>query len=291
MKILSPAKINLVLSIGNLLPDSYHQVDSIFHLVDLFDVLHFVEADEMSLKGGERLTSKPEDNLILKAAHSFKEIYPDSKNYQISLEKNIPHGAGLGGGSSNAAATLYALSKMHGISPSSAEILNIASSLGADVPVFLSSSAANLMGGRGDELRRALKARPDIHLVLAMPQKSHVPTAEVYKTFDANPKPQMPLEPMLEALKEGGASDIAAALANNLEEASFLVDSRVKELRDILVEHPLSLGAIVSGSGAASLAICQNRTDALSIAQDLEARGFWVFETRLSACSLKETSS
>lgn len=275
MKILSPAKVNLTLNVGRLLSDGYHELRSIFHLIELFDEVEIVESDEMRLNFSVELGIDAEENLVMKAARAFKAAYSIEQNYTMSVKKNIPHGAGLAGGSSNAAAVLYGLAKLHDVEILSTKLMGIAGVLGSDTAAFLQDSAANLMVGRGDELAQSLPSAQGIWLVVAMHPKSHTPTAHVYKKFDEDPAPTKSEVDMLEALHEKSAPKIAAALYNNLSEASFAFDEKAREVHKFLAAHDLSLSALLSGSGAASFAVCASEEDAEALARDCASQGYF----------------
>lgn len=149
--LLSPAKINLTLQILKKREDNYHEIYTIFQKIDLFD--------EIEIKRGERSfsleffceTSIPfEENLVYKAYKLFKETFNIKENVKIKVRKVVPVGAGLGGGSSNAASVLKGLSYLYGINYEN--LYNLAKSLGADVPFLLSPYSSAIGEGIGDKL-------------------------------------------------------------------------------------------------------------------------------------------
>ncbi len=151
--LLSPAKVNLTLQVLNKRDDGYHEIYTIFQKIDLFD--------EIEIKKGTRnfsldfISDRPvafEENLVYKAWNRFKEVFHIKEEIAIRIKKSIPIGAGLGGGSSNAGTVLKALAFFYGIDPESPKLYDLAKSIGADVPFFLSSYSAAIGRGIGEDL-------------------------------------------------------------------------------------------------------------------------------------------
>lgn len=177
----SPAKINLFLHITGQRDDGYHHLQSVFRTLNFGDTLTFRKSNSsrlVALIGADTLTEHIEDNLIVKAVHALAQRFPAYQSaVQIILDKHIPTGAGLGGGSSNCAMTLIAINELWGLRLGIKELIAIAATLGADVPFFvfahLSQSDA-IAGGIGEELtaidlpkREYLLLLPDEHLATA----------------------------------------------------------------------------------------------------------------------------
>jgi 4-diphosphocytidyl-2-C-methyl-D-erythritol kinase len=151
--LLSPAKINLTLQILRRREDNYHEIYTIFQKIDLFD--------EIEIKRGVRLFSLDffsetpvslEENLVYKAYKKFKDVFNIKEEVAIKVKKSIPMGAGLGGGSSNAATVLKGLAHLYGIDPESEILYQIAREIGADVPFFLSPYSVAIGRGIGEIL-------------------------------------------------------------------------------------------------------------------------------------------
>ena len=151
MKFLSPAKLNLDLRIISKRNDGYHNLETTFQLINLFDEISFEEKDKSSSISCDGLDIEPENNLIFKSLNAITKHYNIDKGIQIHLKKIIPVGAGLGGGSSNAATTLIALNKIWDLNLSTEELVNIGKGLGADVPIFIYGKNA-VATGIGDVL-------------------------------------------------------------------------------------------------------------------------------------------
>ena len=164
LKILAPAKINLHLQITSKRKDGYHNLISLFQMVSLYDELFMetIKNDEIHVLGN--FDCSPEHNLIYKAAASLKEKCNIKSGFLISCKKHIPSGAGLGGGSSDAAATLIGIRSLLKLDISDDELKIKALELGSDVPFFLGGSTA-VAGGRGEDLV-SLRTRDDLTLLI-----------------------------------------------------------------------------------------------------------------------------
>ncbi|OLF37567.1 4-(cytidine 5'-diphospho)-2-C-methyl-D-erythritol kinase [Psychrobacter sp. Cmf 22.2] len=208
---LSPAKINLFLHIIGKRADNYHNLQTVFRLLDWGDYLHFLVAETvvaikgqdvsnicrqlLTLSGADTITSAIEDNLIVKAAHALLAAALQSKKLPkqlpqvcIGLDKRLPMGAGLGGGSSNAATTLLALNEIWAFNFSQYELINIGATVGADVPIFIFGQDA-IAQGIGEQLTPI--ALPDQQYLVLTPT-AHVSTAELF----AHPKLQRDIAPL-----------------------------------------------------------------------------------------------
>jgi 4-diphosphocytidyl-2-C-methyl-D-erythritol kinase len=146
------AKINLCLEIIGKRADNYHDITSVMQLVDLHDTLDFAEADDISVECDDpALAEAGEDNLVTKAARLLMQEAGMERGAAITLRKRIPTAAGLGGGSSDAAATLRGLSELWSVRPADADLVQMAAQLGSDVPFFLQGPTA-LVEGRGERV-------------------------------------------------------------------------------------------------------------------------------------------
>ena len=202
---LSPAKINLFLHITGKRADGYHNLQTVFRLLDWGDYLHFFVADTtvaidgqnadtlchqlLRLSGADTITASLADNLIFKAARALLIAAIDSNQLPkqltpvyIDLDKRLPMGAGLGGGSSNAATTLLTLNEIWQLNFTQNKLINIGATVGADVPIFIFGQDAIAMG-IGEQLT-AIDLPKQRYLILT--PKAHVSTAKLF----AHPKLQ-----------------------------------------------------------------------------------------------------
>ena len=209
---LSPAKINLFLHITGKRSDGYHDLQTVFRLLDWGDYLHFLVSDKATvidktadvdrlcrqlllLHGADRITSHLEDNLIFKAARALlaaaiasNKLPKQLPQIKIRLDKHLPMGAGLGGGSSNAATTLMTLNEMWQFNFNRDELIKIGTKIGADVPIFIFGQDAIAMG-IGEQLT-AIDLPAQQYLVLT--PDAHVNTAQLF----VHPKLQRDIAPL-----------------------------------------------------------------------------------------------
>lgn len=172
----APAKINLYLKVLGKLPDGYHEIESLMQAIDLYDDIIIEKSNSIELRCSDPLLPSDNTNLAFRAAQLLCDKYhlPGAK---MELFKRIPAGAGLGGGSSDAAFVLRGLSELYDIRPRYNELLELAGRLGSDVPYFLTSGQA-IARGRGEILSDIIVSR-DYQIMLLSPSIA-ISTAEVY---------------------------------------------------------------------------------------------------------------
>ena len=164
LNILAPAKINLVLEVMAKRNDGYHEIRSIMQTVSLCDSLSFELADGISLQCTEPSLSN-RDNLVVKAVEMLQNTYHCKQGAIITLEKRIPHSAGLGGGSSDAAITLQALNELWNLEIPNSQLVQLATRLGSDVPFFFHRGTA-LVEGRGERVTPVSQSLPSWFVLL-----------------------------------------------------------------------------------------------------------------------------
>lgn len=262
MTVRSYAKINLGLRVLGRRPDGFHDISTVFHRVDLFDTLHFEPAD-----GGITLESNREDiptddgNLCVRAARLLLEQHRGS-GVHIVLQKRIPAGAGLGGGSSNAAAVLRHLPRLLGFRVPDEELLEMAALLGSDVPFFLQNGSA-VARGRGEVLTYFPWSCP-WWIVLVNPG-IHVSTAWAYANLRLAEHPE---DPDLHALLDRAGWDRAALrdlLHNDFEAAVMETHSGIREVKERMLDAGAA-GALMSGSGSSVFGLFDEETEARACA-------------------------
>ena len=183
INIKSPAKINLHLEVIGKREDGFHELAMIMQNIDLADYLEFEINQEgsINLKSDCNHLSLASDNLILKSAYLIKEISNIDLGANIFLKKNIPIGAGLAGGSSNAAATLIGLNMLWNLNLDNNELLKLSASLGSDVPFFI-NGGTQLCFGRGEILEK-LNYKYEYGVLLLKNPNVSISTAETYKKY------------------------------------------------------------------------------------------------------------
>ncbi|TLM70310.1 MAG: 4-(cytidine 5'-diphospho)-2-C-methyl-D-erythritol kinase, partial [Actinobacteria bacterium] len=214
----APAKVNLYLAVGAAGTDGYHDVTTVLAALEFGDEVTIAQADALSLVCTPDVGVAAEDNLAYRAAVAFAATCGREPSVALRVTKRVPAGAGLGGGSSDAAAVLRGLASLWGVDGDDTRLRETAVTLGADVPFFLDAPCA-LMGGRGDVLLRGIDA-PQLDLVVVWPGEP-VPTAAAYRAFDAAPAPVQPSpDALLAALESGDRTGVAAHLHNAMTSAS-----------------------------------------------------------------------
>lgn len=252
------AKINLGLEVVGKRPDGYHDILTLFQAVTLSDELEVTSSDgaELALRGDDPEVPWDETNLVHRAAVALRGRSGASRGAAIAVRKRVPPGRGLGGGSSDGAATLLALDELWGTGWGPGRLAELARGLGADVPYFLAGGLC-LGRGRGDELE-PLPDLPVLFAVLALPPFP-VATAGVYRAFPA-------------ALTSGGkdsrimrflgAGDFGL-LENGLETVLFRSYPQLAELKRLFLGRG-ALCSMVSGSGSAVYGLFRDRAEAES---------------------------
>jgi 4-diphosphocytidyl-2-C-methyl-D-erythritol kinase len=275
----APAKINLRLRVVGRRHDGYHVLDSLVVPIDLFDEIH-VRLHTPDSGPSVSISCEPEgaapatdDNLAVRAAYWFMRQTQAPAHIAIHLVKRIPSGAGLGGGSSDAAAVIRALSAMSGTPLPEAELITSSVSLGADVPLFLFGRPAR-MTGVGEQLE-AWTGEIRAPIVLAF-EGEPLSTASVYAKYDD-------LLTMSEApsiVPASGREPLRTMLHNDLEAAAFHVQPGLESLKRRLC----SLGAegvLMTGSGSAVFGIWKAWDDATAAAAQLQKAGVWARVVRV----------
>ncbi len=178
----APAKINLFLKVLNRRPDGYHEIESLMQKIELFDILHLSrQGEQISLSCPGNTLPEDRENLAYRAAHAFFSATGIKPGIKIILEKNIPVAAGLGGGSSDAAAVITGLNTLLNANLAREQLIDIARPLGADVPFFVQDCSAAMATGIGDCIQQVLPMR-ELSIVLVNPGFG-VSTKWVYENF------------------------------------------------------------------------------------------------------------
>lgn len=267
---LAPAKLNLTLDVGARRPDGYHDITSIMHSVALYDRLSLTEDGSGALSlgcQGAELPVGPE-NLVWRAAETFfRETNLPCPGVHMELEKHIPSQAGLGGGSSDAAATLRALRRLYAPALPDEALEQLAAGVGSDVPYCVRGGTA-LAQGRGERLTRL----PDLKggcFVIVKPDLA-CSTAAMYRQLDAITIQARPdSRAMIRALEQGDTEAICRLVGNVFQQA-LPADCEVFTIRRRLVA--LGAGAAcMTGSGSAVMGLFLRQEDAQRAAEALRA--------------------
>ena len=269
LTVYAPAKINLVLEVLGKHND-YHLISSIVQSIDLFDVLIFQPDEEICFECDE--PSLKRDNLVTQAATLLKESKKCSLGARIELRKHIPWGVGLGGGSSDAAATLLALNKLWELGLALPELVQLASKLGSDVPFFIYKGIA-LVEGRGEKIT-PLPSLPLTFFVLLVPPLLKIPgkTRRMYDNLStAHYTRGQFVRRTLSSLKQGRLID-HCPMFNVFEEITFAVVPGLDKYRKAL-EEAGAAKVYLTGSGPCLFALFSTEEEARKLFSRIKKQG------------------
>ena len=271
----APAKINLYLGVHDEKDArGYHRVDSVMTTIDLSDVVAVAPADCLSVNTVPAADFPMEQNSAYRAARAMGEAFGREPNFAILIDKHIPLQAGLGGPSTDAAATILGICHFWGLDAADPRIDAVARSVGADVPFFLYGPPA-WCDGAGDTVRELFRPLTGTPVALVKPASGGVSTAEAYRRFDDDPAPLPALEPLLDALRAHDETKIFAHVANNLTPSSSALNSEMAEILSWMRAQPEVRAVDVCGSGACVFAICTTQMAANAIVAAAAERGWW----------------
>ena len=252
----APAKLNLSLRVLGQREDGFHEIDTIMvKLPGLADALEFREAGEFSFQCDDPTVPSDGNNLVVKAMRAYERASGLSCRYSISLRKVVPHGAGLGGGSSDAATTLLALNRLHDSKLGVDALREIAASLGSDIPFFLTTGASRCTG-RGEKIT-SIDSPPKLPVLLLKPDFS-VPTPDAYAQWKHSFE--------IPGIRYSQQIDRGVSLMNDLERPVFGKHRFLAEIKQWLLEREETTAALMSGSGSTIFAVLKNLRDADAVA-------------------------
>jgi len=273
----SRAKINLGLRVGAARSDGFHDIETVLHEIELCDHLEFAPGSGLRLHCSTPDLPTSSRNLVVRAAWALAGRTGIEPQALIELEKNIPLGSGLGGGSSNAACTLQGLNRFWTAGLSRESLRSLAGDVGSDVPFFL-EGGTQLATGRGEILRR-IETDLVLELVLVYPGFG-VSSSWAYGATDLKlTKTDMRTTILVDGLRSGDLRAVSDGLFNDLEPAVTRKHPELRDLKKELLGFGC-LGASMTGSGSAVFGICRDRRHALRAAERLAARGCWARATR-----------
>lgn len=278
----APAKLNLFFEVFAKRSDGYHEIETLMCPIDLYDTLHFQEDPHGQLElrcrrvlgaggpGGRGLHEVPEgpDNLVLRAVELVRRRAGVRRGAKLRLVKRIPAAAGLGGGSSDAAAALVAANEGWQLGRSREELAQWAAELGSDVPFFLVGGPA-VCRGRGERVT-PVHGLGTLNFVVVRPPEG-LATAAVYGVCRPAAEPQA-AGPLIEALQRGDASRASRRLLNRLQPAAETLSPWIKRLQQEFSQLDF-WGHGMSGSGTSYFGLCRHARHARRSARRLEAHG------------------
>jgi len=263
MQLFAPAKINLSLKILRRRENGFHEIDTLMAPISLGDEL-VIEPNEsasgIDFSIDDSTLPTGDENLVVRAAHLFFAEIREEPRVRINLRKKIPHGAGLGGGSSDAASTLLGLNQLHGAPLSFPRLTNLAAKIGSDVAFFLAGGAAHCRG-RGEIVEPA-EALPRLSLLLLKPTFG-VPTPWAYQQWrDSREIPGIDYAPQK-------FSDLT--FENHLERPVFEKYLFLARIKEWLRAQPEVAVALLSGSGSTMFSVLHDAATADAVASRVRA--------------------
>lgn len=275
-----PAKINLHLGVGPLREDGYHELSTVFCALSLYDEVTVRAAEEFSIvvRGeGQREVPADPSNLAARAVSALADhAGVADRVVAIEIEKQIPVAGGMAGGSADAAGALLAAARLWRLDVEREELMEIAGTLGSDIPFALLGGAA-LGTNRGEKLLPTLH-RGELHWVIVL-SKTGLSTPEVYRELDrlragrgeTVPPPQRP-DALLQALAAGDVHAVAPLLHNELQPAALSLQPLLRRTLRGGAEAG-ALAGMVSGSGPTCAFLCESAEAAVSVAAELSGLG------------------
>jgi 4-diphosphocytidyl-2-C-methyl-D-erythritol kinase len=258
------AKINLGLRILARRPDGFHDIETIYHQINLFDEIHLESRSHGIVCRTEGATIAERANLCIKAARLLQSAANTTRGVTIHLQKNIPLGAGLGGGSADAAAVLKGLNIFWNLFYSERELLELATQLGSDVPFFIKGGIA-LGTGRG-EILESLDCTIPYWIVVCMPP-IHVSTAWAYSHISSQARRE---GGGIRSVIAGGSLEVSG-LVNDFEPIVFRAYPEIAELKSELLRQG-AVFALMSGSGSSVFGLFDDEESAKRSSQELSSR-------------------
>ena len=245
----SPAKINFGLNIVSKRDDGFHNIETIFYPVELHDVLTFENAETFSFTCNNDLILNDENNLVIKAVRLIEQLVHQKVNVSITLEKNIPIGAGLGGGSSNAAQTLLSINEFFNLQIKEEKLKEFALQLGSDVPFFLHPVPA-FATSRG-EIVSLINFEITKPILLVNPG-IHISTQWAYHNITPR-KPEVSLSTMF-SNASSDLSSLNGRVNNDFESIAFATYPQLAEIKKQMFELNAEF-SLMSGSGSTMFGI------------------------------------
>ncbi len=279
----SYAKLNLFLEVLRKRPDHYHDIQTLFERIDLSDTLTLKSRSDKKIRIScpDPLVPKDHTNLCFRSAKLLQEKFKIESGVDIAIEKRIPVGAGLAGGSGNAASVFLGLNRLWKLKASRQRLTALAQRVGCDIPFFIHEVPFALGTLRGDRIRplKALKGMRFWHIVVV--PKIQVSTPLIYKKWDRDSagnirkagltRTQLNVNILLLALKKNGFPQAGKFLWNSLEPLTLRLYPQVRRIKAALSASGIK-AILMSGSGPAVFGIVSSRKEAVSLEEKLKKR-------------------
>lgn len=255
MKNKSFAKINLMLNVVGRNEDGYHELEMVTVPVDLFDTIDIEFSKKMKMTSNKHYIPNDRRNTVIDAIETMRDRYHFKENFKIKLVKNTPTRGGMGGGSSNAASVIKMVNEMLNLNMSFDEMMEIAETVGSDVPFTLFGKPA-LVKGIGEKLE-AIDVNLDFYIFIVKPAKG-VSTPQLFKKLDINNLKHYDAKTVIKALEDGNYDLFVKSLGNSMEDAAIKTVPAIKQAKKDLLEFGFDV-ALMSGAGSSVFGITQNK--------------------------------
>lgn len=263
---LAPAKLNLYLKVVGKRDDGYHFIESIMQTVSLFDVIEMelINKDNILITCDDENIPCDKSNIAYKCAFELFKYVGIKRGVKINIKKNIPHGAGLGGGSSDGAAVIYGLNKMLSLNLSLNEMMEIGGKVGADIPFMLFGGTAKVTG-IGENINR-VSSISNCFFIIIKPE-AFISTKEAYKRIDEKAlNENNNFSNILTSIENKNVLEMAKFLENDFELVAPKVIFEVKEE----LKNKGAINSLMTGSGSAVFGIFKDEEKAIKAKEELE---------------------
>lgn len=279
MFIKSFAKINLFLDVTGKTDDGYHDLKMVMIPLELHDAIEitslpYFKDDYITCDRVELRDSKY--NTISLALKKMKEVYKFDNKFNIHVHKEIPIQSGLGGGSSNAGSVMSALNKCLKLNAPHQEMIDMAKTIGADVPFFIDCKPS-LVEGIGEKLSQ-ISLKHDYYVVILKPERG-LSTKTVFAKCDEMPLEHKDINDVIKALETGDDELLAKSMFNSLEKPSFELAPELKGYKDMLIKDGFKM-ALMTGSGSCIYGLTSDKHFAHAMYKKYEKEGYEVYLTK-----------
>ncbi len=264
----APAKINLGLHIVRRRGDGYHDLATVFHPIGWADRITVNPAEKISLTCTDNMLSCGEDNLIVRAARLLREASSINQGASFHLKKNLPYGAGLGGGSSDAATALLMLCNLWGLDSAALDLDSLALKIGSDVPFFLHGYTA-YAEGRGERLTPITDYVFPFSLAIIVPP-IHISTAWAFQHVNVS---DLNRTNLIEVVRSNDLDRWRRELSNDFEEPVFSRWSAIQEVKSLLLRGGAGFASL-TGTGAGVYGVFERIEDAMEVTKEAASKGY-----------------
>lgn len=280
------AKINLGLDVLRKREDGYHDVKMVMQTIELFDTVEIrkIKKPDIFVQANLKYLPTNQNNLAYKAARLFMDRYDIEGGVEINLKKYIPVAAGMAGGSSDAAAVLYGMSKLCDMRLPREELMRLGVKIGADVPFCIMRGTA-LCEGIGEVITKLPPAPDNCKILVAKPQFS-VSTKWVYDNLNVNSIKEHPdIDMLVNAIKAGNLKEMAEHMGNVLETVTETEYPKITEIKNIM-NSAGALRSLMSGSGPTVFGLFEDKIKAEEAFKEINEKGLakQIYITRMINC-------